>query len=90
MEETQVVDALAESNDLLQEEVTRLRETNTMLRRVNRALRRTLDSLRNQVAAAAENDDTFRRFCDGEFDAPVIESEDAGLAESGSQVEALG
>jgi FtsZ-binding cell division protein ZapB len=64
----ETVDALVESNDLLQEEVTRLRETNTMLRRVNRALRRTLDSLRNQVAAAAENDETFRRFCQGEFD----------------------
>ena len=78
---------LAESNDTLQEEVTRLRETNAMLRRVNHALRRTLDSLRNQVAAAAENDDTFRRFCVGEFDAPVIEDGDAGLAEAGSQVE---
>ena len=59
---------LAESNDTLQEEVTRLRETNAMLRRVNHALRRTLDSLRNQVAAATENDDTFRRYCQGEFD----------------------
>ena len=67
-EETQVVDALVESNDMLQEEVSRLRETNTMLRRVNHALRRTLDSLRNQVANAAENDDTFRRYCEGEFD----------------------
>ena len=82
-----IVDALVESNDLLQEEVTRLRETNAMLRRVNHALRRTLDSLRNQVANAAENDDTFRRFCDGEFDAPVIEDGDAGLAEAASQVE---
>jgi prefoldin subunit 5 len=89
-EENQVVDALVESNDLLQEEVTRLRETNAMLRRVNRALRRTLDSLRNQVAAAAENDETFKAFCAGEFDDQVIETEDAGLAESVSQVEARG
>ena len=86
----EIVDALVESNDLLQEEVTRLRETNTMLRRVNRALRRTLDSLRNQVAAAAENDETFKAFCAGEFDDQVIETEDAGLAESVSQVEAQG
>jgi hypothetical protein len=85
-----VLDAIVESNDLLQEEVTRLRETNTMLRRVNRALRRTLDSLRNQVAAAAENDETFKAFCAGEFDDQVIETEDAGLAESVSQVEARG
>ena len=74
-------------NDMLQEEVSRLRETNTMLRRVNHALRRTLDSLRNQVAAASENDDTFRRYCEGEFDAQVTEPGDAGLAEAGSQVE---
>ena len=78
---------LAESNDTLQEEVTRLRETNAMLRRVNHALRRTLDSLRNQVANAVENDETFRRYCEGEFDAPVIEDGDAGLAEAASQVE---
>ena len=82
-----IVDALVESNDMLQEEVTRLRETNAMLRRVNNALRRTLDSLRNQVANAAENDDTFRRFCEGEFDAQVIESEGTGLVDSESQVE---
>ena len=78
---------LAESNDTLQEEVVRLRETNAMLRRVNHALRRTLDSLRNQVANATENDDTFRRYCEGEFDAQVTEPGDAGLAEAGSQVE---
>jgi hypothetical protein len=90
MGENLVVDALVESNDILQEEVTRFRETNTMLRRVNHTLRRTLDSLRNQVAAAAENDETFKAFCDGEFDAQVIEAEDAGLAESGTQVEAQG
>ena len=82
-----VLDAIVESNDSLQEEVTRLRETNAMLRRVNHALRRTLDSLRNQVATAAENDDTFRRYCEGEFDAQVTEPGDAGLAEAGSQVE---
>ena len=84
------IDALSDANDTLQEEVVRLRETNTMLRRVNHALRRTLDSLRNQVAAAAENDETFKAFCAGEFDDQVIETEDAGLAESVSQVEARG
>jgi FtsZ-binding cell division protein ZapB len=78
-EETQAVDALVESNDLLQEEVTRLRETNSMLRRVNHALRRTLESLRNQVAAAAENDETFKAYCAGEFDDQVIETEDADI-----------
>jgi hypothetical protein len=60
--------ALQESNDILQDEVSRLRETNATLRVVIRALRRTNESLRQQVSNAAENDDTFKRFCEGEFD----------------------
>jgi FtsZ-binding cell division protein ZapB len=74
MEDTLVVSALKEGNDILQEEVTRLRETNSTLRVVNRTLRRTNESLRNQVAAAAENDETFKRYCNGEFDVEVVES----------------
>jgi len=74
MEDTLVVSALKEGNDILQEEVTRLRETNSTLRVVNRTLRRTNESLRNQVAAAAENDETFKRYCNGKFDVEVVES----------------
>ena len=87
MEEKSTIDALLESNDMLQGEITRLKESNSTLRRVNSVLRKSLDVLRTQVAAAAENDDTFRRFCEGEFDAQVTELGDAGLAEAGSQVE---
>ena len=61
--------ALQESNDILQDEVSRLRETNATLRVVIRTLRRTNESLREQVSNASENDDTFKRFCTGEFDA---------------------
>ena len=56
----------------LQEEVSRLRETNATLRVVIRTLRRTNESLREQVSNASENDDTFKRFCAGEFDADFV------------------
>jgi hypothetical protein len=81
MEEGTLASALQESNDILQDEVSRLRETNATLRVVIRTLRRTNESLRSQVEAAAENDDTFKRFCAGEFDA-VVESEESVLLES--------
>lgn len=68
MNDGSFVEALKESNDILQEEVSRLREMNSTLRVVIRALRRTNESLRQQVSNAAENDDTFKRFCAGEFD----------------------
>lgn len=82
MEKDLVVEALKESNDELQTEVTRLRETNNTLRTVVRTLRRTLESLRTQVANAAENDDTFKRYCDGEFDADVVTPEEGVLPET--------
>jgi len=82
MEEKKVIEALKESNDILQDEVTRLRETNTTLRTVIRALRRTNESLRTQVANAAENDETFKAYCNGEFDADVVTPEEGVLPES--------
>jgi len=82
MEEKKVIEALKESNDILQDEVTRLRETNTTLRTVIRALRRTNESLRTQVSNAAENDDTFKAYCAGEFDAQVVELGEGVLPES--------
>lgn len=75
-----VIEALKESNDILQDEVTRLRETNSTLRTVIRTLRRTNESLRSQVENAVENDDTFRRFCEGEFDA-IVEYGEGALPE---------
>jgi hypothetical protein len=74
MSDGSLVEALQESNDILQDEVSRLRETNATLRVVIRALRRTNESLRQQVSNAAENDDTFKRFCAGEFDVNEIET----------------
>jgi hypothetical protein len=88
MEEIQVVSALQESNDILQDEVTRLRDTNTTLRTVIRTLRRTNESLRVQVSNAAENDDTFKQYCAGEFDADVELPSD-GLSDATGSVEPL-
>lgn len=79
--------ALQESSDILQDEVSRLRETNATLRTVIRTLRRTNESLRQQAANAVENDDTFKRFCEGEFDGfseietQVVEEGEGGFLE---------
>ena len=89
-EETLVDQALIEANDMLRESNDRLRNNNRVLRTVIRQLRESLTAQREFVAAAQHNDETFKAFCAGEFDAQVIEPEDAGLAESGSQVEAQG
>ena len=77
----QAASALLEANDILQDEVTWLRETNSTLRTVIRTLRRTNESLRMQISNAAENDDTFKRFCSGDFDAEVVETMEGGLPE---------
>ena len=69
-EETLTIEALIESNNMLQEEVTRLRNSNRILRTVHRALRATLESQRSQLELASFNDDVFKRFCAGEFDSP--------------------
>jgi len=58
-----VVDALAESNEFLQEEVSRLRNNNRMLRSVISAQRKTATVLRDQVAIAAANDEAFKGIC---------------------------
>lgn len=69
-EETFTIESLVESNNILQDEVTKLRNSNRILRTVHRALRNANDSLRRQVEQSSFNDDTFKRFCAGEFDAP--------------------
>ena len=58
-----VVDALVESNEILQEEVSRLRNNNRMLRTVISAQRKTATVLRDQVAIAAANDEAFKAMC---------------------------
>lgn len=69
-EETFTIESLIESQNILQEEVTRLRNSNRILRTVHRALRAANESLRAQVELSQFNDDTFKRFCEGEFDHP--------------------
>jgi len=69
-EETFTLDSLIESNNILQDEVTKLRNSNRILRTVHRALRAANESLRRQVEQAQFNDETFKQFCAGEFDAP--------------------
>jgi hypothetical protein len=87
-EETYTIESLLDANGILQEEVSRLRNSNRILRTVHRALRATLESQRSQLELAQFNDDTFKRFCSGEFDAAVTAApEDNGLLEPGSQAD---
>ena len=68
-----LIRALTESNELLQEENGRYRRSNALLRRINGDLRK----LKN---IQAQNDEEFRTMCQIDFVADVIESED-GLSE---------
>ena len=68
-EKDSVIASLIESNDCLQEEVTRLRASNRILRTVHKVLRERVNSLMRQVELSHFNDETFKKFCEGEFDA---------------------
>ena len=84
MENDFTIESLVEANDILQDEVTKLRNSNRILRTVHRALRASNESLRRQVELGQFNDETFKKFCAGEFDAPnqfdavVVTSEGEG------------
>jgi hypothetical protein len=69
-EETFTIESLIEANNILQDEVSRVRVSNRTLRTVFKALRAANESLRRQVEVAQANDDLFKRYCAGEFDAP--------------------
>jgi hypothetical protein len=84
-EETLVDQALIEANEMLQEDNGRLRNNNRVLRTVIRQLRESLSALRAGIAVAQENDETFKRFCAGEFDVST-NLDESGLLEPGSQV----
>lgn len=93
-EETFTIESLIEANNILQEEVTRLRNSNRLLRDVNRAIRRSNTSLLKQVELAQANDDLFKQFCAGTFDAPgqfdaavVAPEEEGGLPKSEGQAD---
>jgi hypothetical protein len=57
-----LIEALEESNELLQEELTRHRRANKILRIVNR-------SLRAQITIAHSNDEAFKEFALSEITA---------------------
>ena len=68
-----LIRALTESNELLQEENGRYRRSNALLRRINSDLRK----LKN---IQAQNDEEFRTMCQIDFVADVVDPED-GLSE---------
>jgi exonuclease VII large subunit len=82
-----VIASLIESNECLRGELLQTRNNNRILRRVHSALRSANEALRKQVDLAAQNDDLFKRFCQGEFDAKVTSTEEGGLLESGTKVD---
>jgi hypothetical protein len=84
-----VIHTLAESNEILQQEVRTLRNSNRILRTVFRSLRATVESQRKQLEAATFNDEAFKSFCAEDFGAPVESVADAGLADATGSVEPL-
>jgi len=83
-----VIASLIESNDNLREELAQLRNNNRILRRVHSALRAANTSLRSQMELAQQNDELFKQYCNGDFDAKVTSPAEGGLPDSGTQVEA--
>ena len=83
-----IIASLMESVDCLREEIGLLRNNNRILRRVHSALRSANASLRQQLDLAVQNDELFKRFCNGEFDAEVTKLGDGGLPEPEQQAEA--
>lgn len=78
----EIIASLLESNQTLRDEVNQLRNSNRVLRQVHRVLRSANESLRRQIDTASFNDDTFKKFCEGEFDAKGTTLVDGGLPES--------
>lgn len=87
LDKDQVIASLMESVDSLRGELAQTRNNTRILRRVHSALRSANDSLRKQVTLAQENDDLFKRFCEGDFDAKVTSPVEGGLPTPGTQVE---
>jgi len=85
-----LIASLLESIENLREEIAQVRTNNRILRRVHSALRSANMALRNKVELAQQNDELFKQFCNGDFDAKVTSSEDGGLPEPEPQVEPLG
>lgn len=79
-----LIASLLESIEYLREEVQQVRINNRILRRVHSALRSANTALRNKVELAEQNDELFKQFCNGDFDAKVTSPEEVGLIESGT------
>lgn len=90
MDKDAIIASLMESVDCLREEIAVLRNNNRILRRVHSALRSANASLRQQLELAVQNDELFKKYCNGEFDAKVATPAEGGLPESGEQVESAG
>lgn len=80
-QDKELIASLLESNATLKDEVNQLRNSNRILRQVHRALRSANESLRRQIETATFNDETFQKFCQGEFDAKGTSQGDGGLPE---------
>lgn len=89
-EKDSIIASLVESVDCMREELARVRQNNRILRRVHSALRSANASLQASVAMAQENDNLFKQFCNGDFDAKVTSPSEGGLPEDGTQVESQG
>jgi hypothetical protein len=85
-----MIASLLESIENLREEIQQVRVNNRILRRVHSALRSANAALRNKVELAQQNDELFKQFCSGEFDAEVTRLDEGGLPEPRTQVEPLG
>lgn len=72
IEDEQTIAALLEANDLLGEDNSRLRNSNTVLRNVLRKLRETIAIQKKQIEQSTFNDETFKSFCQGEFDPTTV------------------
>jgi FtsZ-binding cell division protein ZapB len=85
-----IIAGLMESNDILQQEVSKVRNQNRILRTVVRSLRTANDSLRRTAEVAQQNDELFKSFCQGDFDATVSCDAEGGLPSASHEVEPLG
>jgi exonuclease VII large subunit len=85
-----MIASLLESVENLREEIQQVRNNNRILRRVHSALRSANTALRNRVEMAEKNDELFKQFCNGDFDAKVTSPAEGGLPEAGTQVDSLG
>ena len=90
-----IVASLLEANEILGEQLNRMKVSQSTLRAVNSALRKSIMVMQSQLDIAHQNDEMFKKFCAGEFDAPnqfvaeVAEGVEGGLPKTATVVEPL-